>query len=156
MPPPSGSPAAPEPPTPPPMPDALGLRFPRGARVRRGSEVRRVFDRGRSAAADDVVVYAFRRDDDRLPRCALVVGKRWGGAVVRNRVRRLLRESFRTARAELPRGFDFVLLPRGALHERKMKEVRRGLASAARRAARRYTTDGPRPPGQERERKRRR
>ena len=47
--------------------------------------VRRVFDRGRSGASGPVVAYVFRRDDELAPRYALVVGKRWGNAVQRNR-----------------------------------------------------------------------
>jgi ribonuclease P protein component len=77
---------------------------------------------------------------------ALVVGARWGDAVTRNRIRRLLRESFRTARGEFPAGFDFALLPRGALAAKSMEEVRARLVSAARGAVRRWQAEGPATP----------
>jgi ribonuclease P protein component len=117
------------------MPERLNLPGP--SRIRRGKEIRRVFDQGRSAARGAVVVYAWRRDDDLPPRYALVVGRKWGKANRRNRVRRLLRESFRTARPRLPDGYDFLLLPRGPLHGQKMQNVRRHLEKAASRAAER-------------------
>lgn len=93
-----------------------------------------MFDRGRSAAAGPVVVYARTRDDELPSRYALVVGKRWGDAVERNRIRRLLREAFRTGRHELPQGFDYLLLPRDPLADHAMEFVRRHLVHAAQRA----------------------
>ena len=119
------------------------LTLPKGSRIRRESEVRRVFDRGRSSAAGEVVVYAFDRGDGRPARFGLVVGKKWGDAVARNRIRRLLRESFRTARPGLPAGIDFLLLPRGRLGSRRMQDVREMLVRAATGAARRLAAESP-------------
>lgn len=42
-------------------------------------------------------------------RLGLSVGRRVGNAVARNRVKRLLRESFRLSRDDLPQGFDLVV-----------------------------------------------
>lgn len=130
------------------------LRLPSGARIRHGREVRRTFDHGRPSGSGPVVVYAFDRDDGAPPRLALVVGRRWGGAVTRNRIRRLLRESFRTARAELPTGFDLVLLPRDPFEKRRMQDVREDLVAAAHRAARRFRREGPGTPRPGRRRRR--
>jgi ribonuclease P protein component len=119
------------------------LRLPRGARITKGREVRRGFDHGRSAASGPVVVYAFDRGDGRPPRFALVVGRKWGDAVRRNRQRRLLREAFRTSRPELPAGFDLLLLPRAGLASLAMGDVRTALCDAARRASKRFVEEGP-------------
>jgi len=120
-----------------------GLSLPRGSRLTRHRDVRQPMDHGRSAASGGVVVYAWARDDDRPPRYALIVGRRWGDAPRRNRVRRLLRESFRTARPDLPPGFDFVLLPRRPIQSLRMQTVREDLVRAAVAAASRFRREGP-------------
>jgi ribonuclease P protein component len=49
------------------------------------------------------------------PRLGLAVGRVVGGAVQRNRVKRLLREAFRLEQHALPAGLDFVVSVRGPL-----------------------------------------
>lgn len=46
------------------------------------------------------------------PRLGLSVSRKVGGAVVRNRWKRLLREAFRLSRRDLPPGVDLVIVPR--------------------------------------------
>lgn len=46
------------------------------------------------------------------PRLGLSVSTRVGGAVVRNRVKRMLRESFRLLQHDLPAGYDFMVVVR--------------------------------------------
>ena len=52
------------------------------------------------------------RNDLGHSRFAVAVGKRHGGAVCRNRIKRVCREAFRLIRHELPTGWDYVALPR--------------------------------------------
>jgi RNase P protein component len=49
-------------------------------------------------------------NDCGYPRLGISVGKSCGGAVVRNRLKRLLREAFRQSREQIPAGFDYVLM----------------------------------------------
>jgi ribonuclease P protein component len=81
--------------------------------LRRGSDFRRVYERRRSASDGWLIVYACPNG---LPysRLGLSVSRKVGGAVRRNRLRRLYREAYRLTRAELPTGLDLVLIPRGA------------------------------------------
>ena len=68
---------------------------------------------GRARVGDGrVVAYALANGLD-LTRLGVSVGRRVGGSVQRNRIKRLLREAFRLARAEFPLGYDIVLVPLG-------------------------------------------
>lgn len=67
----------------------------------------RVVRRGRRVRRGGIVL-AYRRRDGGLPRIGLVVGRRVGGAVVRNRAKRRLRAALR--HAELPEATDYVVI----------------------------------------------
>ncbi len=74
-------------------------------------DFRRLYSRGKSAAGAYVAVYAMktRRSDKRL---GLTVGKAFGKAVRRNRVKRLMRESYRAMEDSISDGYDFVIVAR--------------------------------------------
>ena len=63
-------------------------------RLSRSGEFERVYREGRSHASRHLVVYAFPRADADSPRLGVSVGRKLGGAVERNKVKRLLREAF--------------------------------------------------------------
>jgi ribonuclease P protein component len=58
------------------------------------------------------VLYAFPRADEDEARFGLSVSRKVGGAVERNRVKRLLREAYREEAARVKPGHDLVLLAR--------------------------------------------
>ena len=80
-------------------------------RLARNGDLRRVRREGRSWSAPLLVLQAVRSD---LPyrRLGVVVSKRVGAAVVRNRVRRRLREAARGRWPEITSGWDIVLIAR--------------------------------------------
>jgi ribonuclease P protein component len=84
-------------------------------RLSRSGEFERVYREGSSHASRHLVVYAFpRTDEESEPRLGVSVGRKLGGAVERNRIKRLLREAFWTTAAELTPGHDFVIVARPA------------------------------------------
>jgi len=87
----------------------------RRARITRSGDFDAVYRRGRSAANRHLVVYSFAREDrpqDAPARLGLSVSRKVGGAVERNRVKRVLREQFATLSPDLPAGIDVVVIAR--------------------------------------------
>lgn len=82
-------------------------------RLSRSGEFDRVYREGRSHASRYLVVYSFPRvGNEPEPRLGVSVGRKVGGAVDRNRVKRLLREAFWKTEARLPAGHDYVIVAR--------------------------------------------
>jgi ribonuclease P protein component len=75
--------------------------------------------KGRSRASQGVVVQMRPRGDDDPPRIGFTVTKKLGGAVIRNRIRRRLKEAVRTALAgAFAPGRDYVLIGRNGTASR--------------------------------------
>ena len=68
------------------------------------------------------MLYVFPRGDDDPPRLGLSVSRKVGGAVERNRVKRMLRESFAEEGGRLPQGTDVVVIARPGSRELAERE----------------------------------
>lgn len=80
-------------------------------RLRRRSDISRVFEDGRRRADGRLTLFAVRNGLG-YSRMGLGVSVRHGTAVRRNRIKRVCREAFRTIREELPAGLDYMIVPR--------------------------------------------
>lgn len=83
-------------------------------RYRIGSRLdfQRVYAQGRSVANRALVLYVLSGDPDEV-RIGIAAGKKLGKAVVRNRLRRLIREAIRTRLERIRRGSRLVFIARG-------------------------------------------
>jgi len=89
-----------------------GARSPRRGRLSKSADFERVVRSGRSHAGREFVLYVFPRSGEEPPRLGLSVSRKVGGAVERNRVKRLLREAFAHEVPRLPHGVDVVVVAR--------------------------------------------
>ena len=79
--------------------------------IKQNYEFRRLYNTGKSAATGLIAVYC-RRNRRGTNQFGITVGSKVGNAVVRNRVRRRLREIYRLNEAGICRGFDIVIVAR--------------------------------------------
>lgn len=96
-------------------------------RLSRSAEFERVYRHGRSTANRQLVLYSFPSPSTQRPRLGLSVSRKVGGAVQRNRLKRLLREAFAQAEPNLRPGHDIVVVARPAAGELADREGLAGI-----------------------------
>jgi ribonuclease P protein component len=89
-----------------------GLRFPKSARLTRTSEFQRMRREAQSFHGKFIVLSVLKNLPSAEVRIGLITSRRVGGAVVRNRVRRRLREIVRAARPQIAGGIWLTLVAR--------------------------------------------
>jgi ribonuclease P protein component len=114
---------------------ARGGAFPKTARLLRHADFERVYRDGRRVFSANMTLFWLRRDDAAGPRVGFTVGRVLGGAVVRNRIRRRMREAVRLQLAPLAQPVDIVINPRksalDAAFEQLLAEVAEGFRAVA-------------------------
>ena len=91
---------------------------------------RRLYAKGKHQAAPHLALYA-RPNGGKTSRLGITVGTKLGKAVVRNRVRRRLREIYRTNEFRFRAGFDLVVVARVRAVYSRYDELERSFLKAA-------------------------
>lgn len=107
------------------MPGPAGkksMTFPREARLVRRGEFDAVYRAGRRRSSSHFTVF-LRANELPESRFGVSIKKALGGAVVRNRMRRRLREIVRCRRSEIPAGWDIVIHPKSAVDKAPFAEL---------------------------------
>jgi len=100
--------------------------FPKSARLLKRREFRRVYDQGsRLTSSSFAVFFAARTPGPNGPRVGFTTPRAVGKAVVRNRLRRRLREAIRLELPRFPAPVDYVFHPRRSLLEADFPRLRR-------------------------------
>ena len=102
-------------------------------RLTRSTDFKRVRRTGKSYAHPFVVLVVQASEAPRV-RVGVTAGRSVGGAVQRNRAKRLLREAMRPLLPQLLPGWDLILIARPALLSSSLQDIRQALTSLLRRA----------------------
>ena len=96
--------------------------------IKENSDFKRLYYRGKSAVRKRLVVY-YRKNKLGFNRLGITVSPKIGCAVVRNRVRRLLKENYRILQG-LSEGFDIVIVARTSSKDAAFSQLGKDLRSA--------------------------
>lgn len=111
--------------------------FKRG-KLRKNNEFRNVYRRGKSFSTDTLVLYVYkvnlRNEAERENRVGISVSKKVGKSVIRSRVKRLIKESYRLNNDNLKRSYDFVFIARTAAKDKTFKEIEESMKKLFRKA----------------------
>jgi ribonuclease P protein component len=115
-----------------PTPASLGLS--RAARIKQSRDYRRVRQSGERLAVGCLIANWQRLAPGASSRVGVITASRVGGAVVRNRARRLLRETFRLHQPDLSVPVDMVLVARPSIVGKGYAEVEQDYLTTLRKA----------------------
>ena len=91
--------------------------------LKRNADFQSVYRTGRSHANPYLVMYVRKRDGEGENRVGISVSKKVGNSVVRHRLCRLVRESYRLHEKEFHSGYDLVIVARVNAKERTFREI---------------------------------
>ncbi|QPA30954.1 ribonuclease P protein component [Thermaerobacillus caldiproteolyticus] len=102
-------------------------------RIKKNEEFQQVFEHGVSMANRQFVVYMLDRPDQPYFRIGLSVSKKLGKAVVRNRIKRYIRQFFLEMKDQITEGKDYVIIARMPTSEMNYAEVKKSLLHVLRK-----------------------
>ncbi|MCM3588129.1 ribonuclease P protein component [Mesobacillus maritimus] len=96
-------------------------------RIKKNKEFQEVFQKGKSFANRQFVVYVLKKEDQPCFRIGLSVSKKLGNAVKRNQIKRYIRQSFLELKDQVKQGHDYVIIARKPTAEMDMHDVKKSL-----------------------------
>ena len=97
--------------------------------LRKQRDFSRIYNKGKSKGSRFVVVLCKKNGLDHT-RTAFVASKKVGNSVMRNRARRLMRESYRALAKDIAGGYDIIFVARAGISEHKESEVESSMRHA--------------------------
>jgi len=123
-------------------PDAGRLWLGRKSRLGQNRDFTRVRQRGQRLVQGCLIANWNQLPVGAAPRLGVVTSRKIGGAVVRSRARRLLRESFRQHQHELSQSVELVLVARNSIAGKKFADVEKDFLAALNRGGLLKATGG--------------
>lgn len=105
------------------------------ARIRNKKDFNAAFSNGKRFRGVYIDAVVAKADNDKdTPRIGISIPARVGRAVVRNRMRRLVREAFRLARPQIQKNVDVIIIVKKGALETSLKEIEADFCSMLREA----------------------
>ena len=101
--------------------------------LRNKIEFSKVYNQGRSYSNQSLIIHVMKSDDVE-GKIGFAVGKKIGNAVVRNRIKRLLREVYRLNQHEIQCDVSMILIARKSLIDASFEDVTKNFKDICRRA----------------------
>lgn len=96
--------------------------------LKKNNEFRTIYKKGRYKAGKYLVMYVMPNKKN-INRIGITTGKRFGNSVQRNRMKRIIRESYRLSRDRMKMGYDIIFMARAS--ERKADSPNRKLKAVS-------------------------
>jgi len=95
--------------------------------LKKNEDFGRVYRQGRSYGNRLLVMYVFERGQDPESRIGISVSKKVGNSVVRHRLKRQIRECFRTRSSEWKDGYDIVVIAKKDAKDKDYQKIENAL-----------------------------
>ncbi|NLL06665.1 MAG: ribonuclease P protein component [Clostridiaceae bacterium] len=92
--------------------------------INKNKDFLKLYKRGKFFVGKYLVLYALS-NSNKVNRLGITASKKFGGSVKRNRIRRLIKESYRAYEAKLKEGFDLVFVARSCEELPSFHEIKR-------------------------------
>jgi ribonuclease P protein component len=96
-------------------------------RIKKNAEFQHIFRHGKTFANRQLVIYYQKKPGQAHFRIGLSVGKKIGNAVMRNRIKRLMRQAFFELRDEIKPEYDLVVIARQPTKTMGFQEIKKSL-----------------------------
>ena len=96
-------------------------------RIKKNEEFQRVFKNGASFANRQLVLYYVRKENQEHFRVGLSVSKKIGNAVMRNQIKRYLRQAFHDLDSSIKPSFDLVVIARKPTNQMNYFQIKKSL-----------------------------
>ncbi|MBS4534948.1 ribonuclease P protein component [Clostridium sp. D2Q-14] len=102
-------------------------------KLRNNRDFSKVYDKGKSIANKYLVMFYIENELD-YNRVGFSTTKKLGNAVIRNRVKRLIKESYRLNNDKLINGYDIIFLARVRANNASYKEIEKSIINLLKRS----------------------
>ncbi|WP_066399650.1 ribonuclease P protein component [Cytobacillus eiseniae] len=96
-------------------------------RVKKNTDFQAAFKKGKSFANRQFVVYSLKKPEQKHFRIGLSVSKKLGNAVMRNQIKRYIRQAFLEMENEIQNEYDYIIIARKPVTEMGLQEIKKSL-----------------------------